>query len=517
MSPDDSANVSTETLLDTLLPGFGLLSRLFSSYFHIDLSTYSLYILLIIIPWTFATFALPGLFHRVGTFFLRYAASVEIMFQDALYGQTMDWISKHEHLSQTRRSVAGTKTNYTSAWRRKDEADGDEAEYPYLGKESWPQSSQNKQGFWQRFRYWNKRKPIRYTPRKDEFHVFWYHGCIFAIRRKSVGKQDSLSAFMENIIIYAAPWNRQLLTELIEDIQREGLERESNHIVVYRGMKLGDYTWVPIASNLHRPWNSVVLDPHQKNTFEADVEDFLHPFTAQWYAEHHMNYRRGYLFYGPPGTGKSSLCLAMATFFGLDIYIFSFNSLDENGLALLFQGLPRRCVVLLEDIDIAGVPQRPNDVNVPPSGVCGDQYVPGSKDDAFSRTGSITLSSLLNELDGVSAKEGRIVVMTTNRRDKLDSALLRPGRIDMEVEFSLASSFVVQNLFLTFYASGDCFENSDDHQLGGNNVAHAKDKIDTLSTEFARHVPSGLFTHAEIQKLFASTSKRSCIRSCKST
>jgi chaperone BCS1 len=450
----------------------------------------------------FATYALPVLFHGVQTCLLRYAASVEIMFQDTLYGQTMDWISKHEYLSHTGHSIAGTRTNYNSPWQMKDEGKGDEAEYPHLGKDSWPQSSQDKQSFWQLFRYWNKREPIRYTPQKDYFHIFCYKGRFFAIRRKSIAKQDSFYAFMENIIFLTAPWNRQLLTALIEEIQRKGLESQSNHISLYRGMKTANYEWVCIASKLRRPLDSVVLDPLQKSEFEKDVEDFLHPSTAQWYAEHYKNYRRGYLFYGPPGTGKSSLCLAMATFFGLDIYVFSF-SLDENGLALLFQGLPRRCVVLLEDIDIAGVPQRPNDLNVLPSEICGDECLPEPQNGAFSRNGSITLSFLLNELDGVSAKEGRIVIMTTNRRDKLDSALIREGRIDMEVEFSLASSFVVRNLFLTFYATGNAtgnhFDIGNGDELSKKDAVYAKDKIYILSIEFARHVPGGEFTHAEIQ------------------
>ena len=46
---------------------------------------------------------------------------------------------------------------------------------------------------------------------------------------------------MENITIYAALWNRQRPGALVENIQRESLKKKSNHVDIYRGMKLGNY------------------------------------------------------------------------------------------------------------------------------------------------------------------------------------------------------------------------------------------------------------------------------------
>jgi chaperone BCS1 len=67
--------------------------------------------------------------------------------------------------------------------------------------------------------------------------------------------------------------------------------------------------------------------------------------------------RRGYLFYGPPGTGKTSLAFVLAGVFGLEIYVIGLRdpSLTEEDLLALFNSLPRRCIVLLEDIDTAGL------------------------------------------------------------------------------------------------------------------------------------------------------------------
>lgn len=75
------------------------------------------------------------------------------------------------------------------------------------------------------------------------------------------------------------------------------------------------------------------------------------------YSNRGIPYRRGYLFYGPPGTGKTSLTFALAGVFGLVIYVVSLldPTLTEEELGIMFTGLPTRCIVLLEDIDSAGL------------------------------------------------------------------------------------------------------------------------------------------------------------------
>ena len=67
------------------------------------------------------------------------------------------------------------------------------------------------------------------------------------------------------------------------------------------------------------------------------------------------------------------------------------------------------------------------------------------------KSSRVTLSGLLNALDGISAQEGRLLFATTNRYQALDPALIRPGRMDLHVEFRLASQYQARELYKRFY------------------------------------------------------------------
>src|SRR5271163_3253088 len=111
----------------------------------------------------------------------------------------------------------------------------------------------------------------------------------------------------------------------------------------------------------------VILNESGKRELLKDIGDFLDQTARQWYSNRGIPYRRGYLLYGPPGTGKSSLSFAIAGYFKLKIYIVSLNSLamNEENLSTLFAELPKQCVVLLEDIDTAGLTHTRDNPNQP--------------------------------------------------------------------------------------------------------------------------------------------------------
>lgn len=153
----------------------------------------------------------------------------------------------------------------------------------------------------------------------------------------------------------------------------------------------------------------------------------------------------------------------------LDVYILSLSvsSLDDNNLKSLIGHLPKSCIVLIEDIDAAFTRGMKRDIldlegrlaaehaGSPAGG--GDRDA-GAKEKAAREMLSnhgVTLSGLLNALDGIAAQEGRILFATTNDYSALDPALLRPGRLDLHVEFTLASRYQATELFKRFYTGGD--------------------------------------------------------------
>jgi len=104
----------------------------------------------------------------------------------------------------------------------------------------------------------------------------------------------------------------------------------------------------------------------------------------------------------------------------------------------------------MEDIDVAF--HDTSDRELPDEGKAPKEIkgpvAPRTQRDAMCR---VSLSGLLNALDGVGAQEGRILFATTNRFEALDPALRRPGRMDYHIEFKLASQYQIGELFKKFY------------------------------------------------------------------
>lgn len=185
-----------------------------------------------------------------------------------------------------------------------------------------------------------------------------------------------------------------------------------------------------------RPLDSVILDEGIKDRIVDDVKDFLG--RQQWYVDRGVPYRRGYLLYGPPGSGKSSFIQALAGALNYDVAIINLSErgMSDDKLGHLMTKLPPRSLLLLEDADAAFANRRQVDA---------DGY----------GGGHVTFSGLLNALDGVAAGEERISFLTTNHIDRLDEALIRPGRVDMTVRIGEATRYQAAEMWNRFYGDID--------------------------------------------------------------
>ena len=147
------------------------------------------------------------------------------------------------------------------------------------------------------------------------------------------------------------------------------------------------------------------------------------------------------MLYGPPRTGKSSLSSSIASYFGLNIYILSLSTINEANLKSLFDKLPSRCIILLEDIDAVSSNR---DTEFEDS----RQIMTGSPSRmSKSVGGKVSLSYLLNVIDGIASQDGRILIITINYIVCLDEALIRPGHVDKKVEIGLTNKEMTAKLF----------------------------------------------------------------------
>ncbi|WCJ24996.1 P-loop containing nucleoside triphosphate hydrolases superfamily protein [Euphorbia peplus] len=172
-------------------------------------------------------------------------------------------------------------------------------------------------------------------------------------------------------------------------------------------------------------FDALAMDYELKKSIMDDLDRFLS--RKDFYKRIGKPWKRGYLLYGPPGTGKSSMIAAMANYLKFDVYDLELGSIHSDlELRKSMFAIPRRSITVIEDIDCnSAVKTRAK----PTSDESGD-------DNSYGK--QISLSSVLNCIDGLwsSCGEERIIVFTTNHKEVLDPALLRPGRMDMHIHMS---------------------------------------------------------------------------------
>jgi chaperone BCS1 len=301
--------------------------------------------------------------------------------------------------------------------------------------------------------------PLYYTPRCGQSFCF-FKGRFIAVNRYEDRIRDA-------IFLTCLGRDPQILKDLLQEAREQYFAKDDRKTVIYRAIRHSrSFHWTRSMARVSRPLSTVVLDASQKNAIIDDIKEYLHPATRRYYETWGIPYRRGYLFHGPPGTGKASLSFALAGIFGLRIYVVSFNSsLNEDALSSLFAYLPRRCIVLLEDIDIAGIPKRGKEKNIVAddsdaedsagnvdNGGTAKGPVNQEKDLPGKTSSKVSLSALLNVIDGVASQEGRILLMTTNHIERLDDALIRPGRVDKTIKFGYATEETTALLFQAIFA-----------------------------------------------------------------
>jgi chaperone BCS1 len=329
----------------------------------------------------------------------------------------------------------------------------------------------------------------------------WYKGHLLVFRRQYQAGEFSSR---EEVSISCFGRSPQILRGLLSECNTEYTKLVQDKTCVYEHQ---DGTWARSEVADRRRIETVVLNKSRKRELLKHIGDFLNPTSRRWYSNRGIPYRMGYLLYGPPGTGKSSLSKSIAGHFSLDIYILNLSATDEARLKSLFAKLPSRCVILLEDIDAVSSNRSGNAEGEDSRQIVTSSPSQGNK----SVGGKISLSTLLNVIDGVASKEGRVLIMTTNHISRLDEALIRPGRVDKKVELGLADKNMTSDLFSLVFkpVAGDVapLEATQSEVLVGEDgkgpqAARSQreevERVEQLAKEFAAKVPELKFSPAGI-------------------
>jgi len=161
--------------------------------------------------------------------------------------------------------------------------------------------------------------------------------------------------------------------------------------------------------------------------------------SEKWYREKGITWKRGWMLFGPPGTGKTSLVRAIAQDLGMPIFVYDVASLSNEELRNNWRQMLTHApvIALIEDLD----------------------NLFHGREAVNQEHGAMTFDALLNCMDGVERSNGVFTVLTTNRIDRLDTALgipqlnkqgtpkldaqgitdtisTRPGRIDRVLELT---------------------------------------------------------------------------------
>ncbi|KAG6852907.1 hypothetical protein C0991_008250 [Blastosporella zonata] len=258
-----------------------------------------------------------------------------------------------------------------------------------------------------------------YVPTYKMPQLFRWNGYWIEIKRSSSSRQSIPDQMQggyspSTIFITIYTLNMNVLYNFVEETRVRYKEVSRPNVTVHMAdmPTYGPgFVWSNVKHKARRPVSSIILNEGIVESLIKDAQEFID--TEQWYVEAGIPHRRGYLLYGPPGTGKTSTIYALAGELGLEIYALSLSSgfVDDSFLQKAASSIPKNSILLIEDIDCA-FPSREDSEDDERRGPAQPYGLVSGFNPGLGRKSAVTLSGLLNVIDGVGSEEGKLFFAT---------------------------------------------------------------------------------------------------------
>ncbi|KAF9926371.1 hypothetical protein BGZ75_008502 [Mortierella antarctica] len=370
-----------------------------------DVLSAGFFLMIIGSSYTFFKDLIVGYYNEVQSWFY---VSIVVHDGDQLYNWLSDWVAERPLTKSVRHLSAKT------VWAEND----DDLDYFDDDDEERPQ--------------------LVYAPGSGT-HVLYHKGYKISVSRDTPEQQESSEDGERNrilkkqsITISTVGWDMSLLKMIVQDAMEKSFKKKAGKTTIYSTQPFDSY-WSNVETRAPRAFHSVILAKGLKEELLSDITMFRK--SARWYHDRGIPYRRGYLLHGPPGTGKTSFIVALAGHLRMNVCIVNLgiSGFNDKQLNQLLNGAPRNSILLMEDVDAALIKRKAGKVQ--------------------EGENNVTLSGILNSLDGITAQEGSVVFMTTNHIRKLAPALIRPGRCDRKLLFDYADEHQIRGMCLKFLLS----------------------------------------------------------------